>query len=457
MFAPDDTIVAIATPSGRGGLGVVRLSGPDAMRIACVLTQRARPLRPRHATLARFTDGAVSDAVVLTHFEAGASYTGDATVEVSAHGSPVVLAAIESAARRAGARLAAPGEFTLRAFLAGRIDLPQAEAVRDLIDATTPAQAQAAFVQLDGSLSLALRGFEQEVFALTAQLEASVDFPDEGYHFISPSEVRETLRRLQGMLRQWLDEAARGRVLREGARVVLVGRPNAGKSSLFNALLDAPRAIVADAPGTTRDLVVESMACRGVPVTLVDAAGLRASGDPVEREGVSRAVAAAAAADLVIVVRDGAEPQALEPLDVPDAELFLQRIENKRLNVFTKGDLVPGMARQARQRVGSDGHWVSVVTGEGVARLRDQIADRIGAPRMDAPPRVTNARQIGALEQAHAAMTRVLASLDTGAPVTEEFVLADLHDVRMALADLFGQRSPDDVLAEIFSRFCIGK
>lgn len=427
------------------------------MRIACLLTQRTRPLRPRHATLARFTDGEVSDAVVLTHFEAGASYTGDAIVEVSAHGSPVVLAAIESAARRAGARLAAPGEFTLRAFLSGRVDLPQAEAVRDLIDATTPAQAKAAFVQLDGALSLALRGFEQEVFALTAQLEASVDFPDEGYHFISPSDTRETLRRLEATLRQWLDESARGRVLREGARVVLVGRPNAGKSSLFNALLDAPRAIVADAPGTTRDLVVESMACQGVPVTLVDAAGLRESSDPVEREGVSRAVAAAASADLVIVVRDGADPQAPEPLVVFDGGVSTQSIENKSLNVFTKGDLVSGDARQARQSVARDGHWVSVVTGEGVALLRDRIADRLGAPELDALPRVTNARQIGALEQAHAAITRALASQDTGAPVAEEFVLADMHDVRMALADLFGQRSSDEVLEEIFSRFCIGK
>ena len=248
MFSTSDTIVAIATPHGRGGIGIVRLSGPASADIASVLLGLDVPLQPRHATLAR----TAGDQVVATYFAAPHSYTGEHVVEVSAHGSPVVLRQIVERALHAGARLAEPGEFTLRAFLNGKIDLVQAEAVADLIDAATPLQARVAFDQLEGTLTDRIDEIGSRLFDLIARLEASLDFPDEGYHFAEPCEVTAAMQAITADLAVLLCDARRGRLIREGARVVLTGKPNVGKSSLFNALLRAGRAIVTPVPGTTR-------------------------------------------------------------------------------------------------------------------------------------------------------------------------------------------------------------
>src|SRR5499427_7760234 len=275
MFATTDTIVAIATPPGRGGIGVVRVSGPAARPIASQLVTLSGELEPRRATLTtvRPRDREALDQVIVTFFPTPHSYTGDDVVEMSAHGSPVILRGIVEAAIAQGARLAEPGEFTLRAFLNGRMDLMQAEAVADLIEAATPLQARAAFDQLEGTLTRTIGEIDGQLFDLLAKLEASVDFPDEGYHFVEPREVACAIDRLLARTLALLADSRRGRLIREGLQVAIVGRPNVGKSSLFNALVGAPRAIVSETPGTTRDLVTETIDIEGLRVTLVDTAG----------------------------------------------------------------------------------------------------------------------------------------------------------------------------------------
>jgi tRNA modification GTPase len=304
LFLTDDTIAAIATPPGRGGIGVVRISGPDAPSIAASLT-RCASLEPRRATLTtlRAPDDTSIDRTIVTFFPAPHSYTGDDVIEVSAHGSPVVLDAILRAAIAAGARLAEPGEFTLRAYLNGRIDLVQAEAVADLIDAVTPLQARTAFDQLEGTLTERLHAIDERLMDLIARLEASLDFPDEGYHFITRDEASSALTQIGGAIDELLADAVRGRMIREGCTAVVVGRPNAGKSTLFNRLVGAARAIVTDVPGTTRDLLTERLDIAGIPFTLVDTAGLRdAAADPIEQEGIARARQAHAVALVALVV-----------------------------------------------------------------------------------------------------------------------------------------------------------
>jgi tRNA modification GTPase len=307
MFSRDDTIAAIATPPGRGGLGVIRISGPDASAIALRLLNRSTPLPARMATLASVVDPVTRrslDQVVATFFQAPASFTGDHVVEISAHGSPVVLRQILERVLDAGARLAEPGEFTLRAYLNGRIDLVQAEAVADLVAAVTPLQARAACDQLQGTLTEAIGALDAALFDLTARLEASIDFPEEHYHFVGATEAARELRAIEMQMAELLCQARRGRLVRDGLSVAIAGTPNVGKSSLFNALVGSSRAIVTATPGTTRDLVTETVEIDGVSVTLVDTAGIRNAADEIEREGMARAHGARDAADVAIEVLD---------------------------------------------------------------------------------------------------------------------------------------------------------
>src|SRR5688572_23350554 len=330
MFSTQDTIVAIATPAGRGGIGVVRISGPSAAEIAQSLLTVRQPLEPRHATFAR----TAGDHVVATCFPAPHSYTGEDVIEIAAHGSPVVLRQIVERAIGLGARVAEPGEFTLRAFLNNRIDLIQAEAVADLIEAVTPLQARAAFDKLEGTLTERISAIDAKLFDLTAKLEASLDFPDEGYHFVEAGEAAAAVRQIEGAMAALLCESRRGRLIREGARVTIAGKPNVGKSSLFNTLLRAGRAIVTPVPGTTRDLVIETADMDGLKLELVDTAGVRETTDQVEREGISLARQAWAAADLVLVVLDRSQP-----LEVEDNDLLRETAATPRLIVANKCDL----------------------------------------------------------------------------------------------------------------------
>ena len=449
MFATDDTIVALATPPGRGALGIVRISGPRSQDVVRAIAPARRPLEPRRATLTRMQAhelaGGAIDRVVATYFPAPHSYTGEDVVELCAHGSPVVLRTIVQAAVDAGARLARPGEFTLRAFLAGRIDLVQAEAVRDLIAAATPLQARVAFDQLEGTLTRRIAELDAVLFDLIARLEASLDFPDEGYHFIDAGETRRRIGDIVNGIDALLADAGRGRLIREGATVVLAGRPNVGKSSLFNALAGTDRAIVTSVPGTTRDLITEPIDIHGIAVTLVDTAGARHADDVVEREGVARGAQARGVADLIIVVVDCSEP-----LTEDDRRLLDETSGRPRLMVANKCDLPHVVALD-------DAMTVSAVTGEGLQALRCAMSRELsgGEPTQESPA-LTNLRHISLLEEARQSLQGAVDAL-TASEVPEEFLLTDLHVARTRFDEVVGARSSDDVLAHIFEKFCIGK
>jgi tRNA modification GTPase len=450
MYSPDDTIVAIATPAGRGGIGVVRVSGPGARGMAAVISDYAHPLEPRRATLTRLlADGQAVDRAVLTFFPGPHSYTGEDVLEISAHGSPVLLRAIVEASMGAGARLAEPGEFTFRAYLRGRMDLVQAEAVKDLVDAVTPLQARAAFDQLEGTLTSRIAAIDAALFDMSARLEASLDFPDEGYHFVDPSRAAGEIETLASSIDELLADAKRGRLVREGAQIAIVGRPNTGKSSLFNRLAGAGRAIVTDIPGTTRDLLTEVIDLDGIALTLVDTAGLRATpSDVVEAEGMARAHAARRVADVTLVVLDRSRP-----LSADDEELLSVTAEGPRVLAGNKSDLSPAwVPEEVRARV----VWVSALTGAGFDELRCALIDTLaGGERLRDTPAVTNMRHAGLLSNARAALRRAAAAAAAGTP--EEFVAADLTEARGLLEEVTGARTADDVLHAIFDRFCIGK
>lgn len=445
MFSTTDTIVAIATPRGPGALGLIRISGPRAGEIGMSLAGRGRAFEPRSATLATVVAGSMRDRAVVTFFPGPASYTGDDSLEICAHGSTILLDAIVAAAVAAGARRAAPGEFTLRAFLNSKVDLPQAEAVADLIDAVTPLQAQAAFDQLSGTLSTKISEVHAELFDVMAKLEASIDFPDEGYHFIEPGAVTASVLRIASTIADILASARRGRLVREGAQVVIVGRPNVGKSSLFNALIGSHRAIVTDVPGTTRDMLTEVVDLRGLRLTLVDTAGIGDSDDEVEREGMARARQAATVADVAILVCDSEDAWS-------SSRHLLDTVKAGRsLLVASKADVPHPWCRE-------DAVQVSTVTGLGLDRLVSAIHERLAGESLVDAPAVSNARHIDLLERARQSLERTAATIEeSGGSLSEEFVLADLQDARHALEEVTGRRTSDDTLVHIFSRFCVGK
>jgi len=456
VFAVDDTIVAIATPQGRGGLGVIRLSGPQALEIASRLTNRAAPLTPRVATFThvRWSDpggGGVietpQDEAIVTWFPSPKSYTGDDVVEISVHGSPVVLHGIVRLAVEHGGRLARPGEFTLRAFLNGKRDLVSAEAVADLIDAATPLQARVAYDQLQGTLTGRIRQIDRALLDLQAMLEASIDFPDEGYKFITPSETVAQLAAIAADIDVLLADADRGRLIREGATVVIVGRPNAGKSSLFNMLLGQDRAIVTAVPGTTRDLVSERVDIEGVPVTLVDTAGAHDTAEIVEREGVDRGRRARAVADLLLVVLDSSEPPTAD-----DHAILAETAGLPRIVVANKADL----PMRWRPDLADPRVEVSTVDCRGGSQLRVALARTLGGGEAALDTiSISNVRHIGLLRAAHASVCK--AQTSATAVASEEFVVSDLLRARRDLAEMSGAAADDEVLNRIFERFCIGK
>lgn len=467
MFSTSDTIVAIATPPGRGGLGVVRISGPDAARIASDLIGRKTPLKPRYATFTtlklqkfNYVEFGVrpriqhlSDRAVITFFPTPASYTSEDVVEISAHGSPVVLNSIVRAAVDAGARLAEPGEFTLRAFLNGKLDLIQAEAVADLIEAVTPLQARTAFDQLEGTLTKAIGEIDKDLFDIMAKLEASLDFPDEGYHFVAPKEARASIAHVIERIDTLLAQASRGRLVREGAQVAIVGAPNVGKSSLFNALLNTNRAIVTAIPGTTRDLLTERADIGGLSLALIDTAGVRETSDVVEQEGVSRARDTIGVADLTIVVLDRSRPLSKDDRDLLDATASRPRVIS-----INKNDLpAANSATSGAENFSAPGAVsISAKTGAGIDALIDAIASKLSSTdSLRDQPQITNIRHTVLLERAKEALTRASTALES--EVSEEFPLLDLQEASAALQEITGKKTSDDLLRHIFQRFCIGK
>ena len=451
MYSPDDTIVAVATPPGRGGIGIVRVSGPDAARVVKAVLCDPVDLAPRRATLTAVKGAAARlDRVLATHFPAPASYTGEDVVEISGHGSPLLLRLIVEAVVGAGARLAEPGEFTLRAFVNGRMDLVQAEAVADLVDAVTPLQARVAFDQLEGTVTGAIGAIEADLFDLAARLEASIDFPDEGYHFAAAAGVARETRALRQRAEALLADARRGRLVRDGCQVVILGKPNVGKSTLFNRLLGTARAIVTEVPGTTRDLLTETVEIEGVPVTLVDTAGIRRTADAVESEGVARSRGALGVAAAVLLVLDRSRP--LEP---DDHELLRETHAAHRAIVVNKTDL-PARWDAGGLRAESPVVPVCLRAESGLGGLRKAVADLLWAgEQCRDTPRLSNLRHIGLVERAAAALARAGDAAAAAQP--EELVLADLQDARAALEEVTGKRTSDDLLRHIFSQFCIGK
>ena len=360
----------------------------------------------------------------------------------------MVLNAIVRAAVDAGARLAEPGEFTLRAFLNNKIDLVQAEAVADLIDAVTPLQARAAFDQLEGTLTSSITGIEQQLFDVIARLEASLDFPEEGYHFVEPNEAGSAIEAVVRRIDALLAQSARGRLIREGAQVAIVGAPNVGKSSLFNALLNTNRAIVTAVPGTTRDLLTERADIGGLSLSLVDTAGVRETVDVVEQEGVARSRDTLRVADLAIVLLDRSRPASDD-----DREVLAATANRTRVIAWNKCDLPP---IADAPRLDEPAIEISATSGEGIDRLIDAIAATLNASEpMRDQPQLTNMRHAILLERARASLEHAASAL--AEQVSEEFPLLDLQEAAEALQEITGKKTSEDLLHHIFARFCIGK
>ncbi len=457
-FSLEGTIVAPATPPGRSALALLRLSGPSAIAIVRkVAADLPDPLPPRHPTLARLASDPDSpiDTGLVTFFEAPHSATGEDVTEISVHGGPAVVRALLSALVDAGARPARPGEFTQRAFHAGKIDLVEAEAVRDLIDARTRAAVSASARRLDGGLSRRLGAVRAALATAAAEIGAALDFSEDVGAELRPATVErlaQTLRELESLR----DGARRGRLLAEGARVVFLGRPNAGKSTLFNALLGADRAIVTAVPGTTRDTLDAPLDIGGIPVEVVDTAGLRETDDAVERLGVDRARAAGASADVVLYVVDAAVGW-----NAADEEAVAALDSENTLVIANKIDGVP------RERRGLDRVLPGALAGSGLALsgiasgagevLRRAISRLLegGSAPGPGPDLLGSARQQSAVERARAATESALAGLSCGE--SPEYPASHVHEALDALSELVGETTSDDVLREIFETFCIGK
>jgi len=434
-----DTIAAIATPAGRGGIGIVRVSGGAVPLVARALIGGLP--EPRFAVVRAFRDaqGEKLDLGIALYFKAPHSYTGEPVLELQGHGGPVVMLAVLRAALDAGARLANPGEFTRRAFLNGRMDLAQAEAVADLIDAASQEAARSALRSLGGEFSAAIRDLVAQLTELRALTEAMLDFPEDDIDSLHRTDAQARLARVAAALHEVLAKSRQGSLLRSGIHVVLAGRPNVGKSSLLNRLAGEERAIVTAVPGTTRDALRESIQIEGVPIVIVDTAGLHTSPDAVERIGMERARSEMARADLVLVVLDAANP-------LPPAEPL--PAAGQRITVVNKIDLVPGTAEGER----GDAIHVSAKTGAGLDALRAALLDAAGWSSRGESVFLARERHLRALELARAHLDAAEAQA-----AHWEFFAEELRLAQEALGGITGQVSADDLLGEIFSRFCIGK
>jgi tRNA modification GTPase len=450
MALDADVIAAIATPPGRGGIGVVRVSGPDVSRVIDGVVGRA--LQPRLATLARFLDarGEVLDQGLALWFPAPASYTGEAVLELHGHGGPAVLALILKRCLELGARLALPGEFTKRAFLNDKLDLAQAEGVADLIDAATGTAARAAVRSLSGAFSREVATVVAALVELRMFTEATLDFPDEDIDFIRAADAQGKLSALRERASALTARSRQGSMLREGLHVVLVGAPNVGKSSLLNQLAGDDVAIVTPHAGTTRDAIRSCVEIRGIPVHIIDTAGLREAVDEVEKIGIERTMAAIAGADLALIVTDVRER------DGPSAAFIAQLpAALAQVVVRNKIDLTDDLPRNVAD---GGGHtvWLSAKTGAGIDLLKDAILDVAGAHEDMEGTFLARERHLHALVVANEHLAAAAAHLTSAAPPLELFA-EELRGAQVELSAISGKFSADELLGEIFSRFCIGK
>jgi tRNA modification GTPase len=442
-----DTIAAIATPQGRGGIGVVRISGANAPALARAVVGQCPPARSATLVTARDAHGEPLDQGIALYFPAPRSYTGEDVLEFQGHGGPVVMHAVLAAFLDAGARLAEPGEYTRRAFLNGRLDLAQAEAVADLIDASSKEAARSALRSLSGEFSRGVAALVAALVELRALTEALLDFPEEEVDSLHRNDAHARLARVRASLAAILARSKQGSLLREGIHVVIAGRPNVGKSSLLNRLAGEERAIVTAIPGTTRDLVREDIAIEGVPLHVVDTAGLRETADEVERIGVERAWQELTRADVVIAMFDA-------QTDIgPDDQAILARFESTlpagaaRIRVFNKIDLC------GKPATASDGEvWISAKTGAGIELLRQALLAAAGWQESSETVFLARERHLRALERAERHLDAALEERARWELFAEELRLA-----QEALGEITGEFTADDLLGEIFRRFCIGK
>lgn len=481
--ALQDTICAIATPVGEGGIGILRISGEKAIEVAAglVRVRSGKPLDSVTSHVMHYADlleavpvqepstrlaqprncppacSLAIDEALIVVMRAPRSYTAEDVVEIQCHGGPLILQTLCEVVIRRGARLAEPGEFTKRAFLNGRLDLTQAEAVLDTIRAKTAGSLRIAQEHLRGALSVEIDRMREALIRLLAHVEAAIDFTEEDIAFIRPEELAADLQKTIEELSRLADSCREGRILREGVTAAIMGRPNVGKSSLLNALLRTDRAIVTPVPGTTRDVLEEVLNIRGVPVRLLDTAGVHGTEDPVEQEGIRRSLAAMEQAELLLIVLDGSMP-----LTEDDQELLARHRDKKRLVVINKADLPCRIDSSALAVLEHDEPACAVVrisakTGDGLDDLRDRLRAMI--LRADFEPGesvvVTHLRHQSALLRAKEALTCAAGSVV--AKLSGEFVAMDLRAAIDALGEITGAVSTDDILERIFREFCIGK
>ena len=457
MTVSGDSIVALSTPLGRGGIGVIRISGPEALNVLRRATVDDEP-KPNYMTLRTVSDpftGEALDQALVCFFKGPHSFTGEDVVEFHCHGSPVLLRRILDSLLRLGVRLANPGEFSLRAVMNGRLQLTEAEAIRDLIDAQTDAAAQQATRQMSGEISQRLQPAKDQLLEIIVRLESSLEFVEDDLPELEQQEVERTLAKLRSDLQALSDTFARGRLLHEGLKVALVGRPNAGKSSLFNRLVGHERAIVTEVPGTTRDTISEPIGWDGIPIILIDTAGMRPTTDQVESLGVERTRRAAADADLLVMVVDGS--QSLTEED----ELVLAHAASKRhVIAVNKSDLPNFSSTQVDEKV-RDGDYaaavaVSAMTEDGIPQLRAaMLKPFVNGNGAAEGLMITNARHYDLLVRTIDAITSAEARIRER--MSEEIILVGLHNALKFLGEITGETTTEEILGQIFSTFCIGK
>lgn len=456
----DDTIAAIATPPGVGGIGIIRISGPQSEAIARLLYHSPKgniALKSHqlyHGKIISPTTGAILDEALITLMRKPRSYTGDDLLEIQGHGSPLILEAVLTEVIRAGARLAAPGEFTRRAFLNNRIDLTQAEALLGLMSARTSRSLEIAHAQLQGILHRQIEAFRQALIEILASLEAAIDFSeDEGEHH-PPADAAKKLQTVSGQIRELLCTYQQGRMIREGASAVIIGRPNVGKSSLLNRLLGENRAIVTAIPGTTRDFIEEYIDIRGIAVRLTDTAGLRNPDNIIEKEGIDRVWGKLSTADVVIAVFDGSMP-----LSGEDRDILEKTRHHNIVFVVNKSDLDHRLNDRQLQTWLSDARhlWISAKTGAGIPALKDAIYEQLTGEQDEqaAAIVITHIRHKTALEKTIGHLQQARESLANG--MSFEFIAFDLREALESLGEIVGVTTSEDVLDRIFATFCIGK
>lgn len=461
MSSAGDSIVALSTPPGRGGIGVIRISGPDALSILRRMTSHysADKPKPNYMTLRPIIDpltGETLDQALVCFFKAPHSFTGEDVVEFHCHGSPVLLRRIVDTILRLDVRLAGPGEFSLRAVMNGRLQLAEAEAIRDLIESQTDAAAQQATRQLGGEISHRLQPAKDQLLRIIVRLESSLEFVEDDLPQLEQKEIESTLAALRLDLRSLADTFVRGRLLHDGLKVALVGRPNAGKSSLFNRLLGHERAIVTEVPGTTRDTISEPIGWDGIPITLIDTAGWRVTTDQVESLGVERTRRVAADADLLVIVVDGSLPLTDED------ELVIDNAANKRhVIAVNKSDLPNFSSTQVDEEIRDAAQQapaiaISALTEDGIAQLRDAMLQPFVNGNGSAEAlMITNARHHDLLVRALESV--VLSEARIREHMSEEIILVGLHNALKFLGEITGETTTEEILGQIFSTFCIGK